>query len=385
MKNNEYVKTIEEAYQKWKEVPVGKSHNKKGEKINKWTLLYRTEDPRRPMWVAQCECGNIGKIRGGKEITQQCTDCQHINAQRDYTGLRFSKLVVLNERERRNNKTYVKCKCDCGNETWVSTGNLTSGEVKSCGCLSHIYHAKPLEDLTGKTFNDLTVIKYSITKNGERYWQCKCKCGTIKDISTRSLTSGRVKSCGCRKFLDIQIGDQFGELTVLQKVENKSENGSFIYLCKCSCGNLCEVPSYHLKRGDWKSCGCNKNKSYGEINIKKLLTINNIDFIRQKTFDNLKAEKGRKYRFDFYVNSKYIIEYDGSQHFKYTGTGWDTEEHFKRARKADLIKNKYCFENNIPIIRIPYDADYTIDDLRLETTRFLLTPENEQTYYESRT
>lgn len=40
------------------------------------------------------------------------------------------------------------------------------------------------------------------------------------------------------------------------------------------------------------------------------------------------------------------------------------------------------YKNNIPLIRIPYNAKYTIEDLRLETTRFLLTPENEKRYYE---
>ena len=47
----------------------------------------------------------------------------------------------------------------------------------------------------------------------------------------------------------------------------------------------------------------------------------------------------------------------------------------------DLKKNKFCFKNNIPLIRIPYDAKYTIDDLKLKTTRFLLIPENEMQYY----
>ena len=42
------------------------------------------------------------------------------------------------------------------------------------------------------------------------------------------------------------------------------------------------------------------------------------------------------------------------------------------------------FCNPLIIIHIPYDADYIIDDLKLETTRFLLTPENEKEYYESR-
>lgn len=88
-----------------------------------------------------------------------------------------------------------------------------------------------------------------------------------------------------------------------------------------------------------------------------------------------------KRSFDFYVNNSYIIEFDGSQHFKYTNIGWDTKEHFERTHKSDLIKNKYCFEHNIPLIRIPYNAKYTFEDLKLETTRFLLTPENEQEYY----
>lgn len=75
-----------------------------------------------------------------------------------------------------------------------------------------------------------------------------------------------------------------------------------------------------------------------------------------------------------------IIEYDGIQHFQ--------NGHFKTlleiTRKNDLLKNKYCFNNNIPLIRIPYDEEYTIDDLKLETTRFLLTPENEKEYYKKR-
>lgn len=57
------------------------------------------------------------------------------------------------------------------------------------------------------------------------------------------------------------------------------------------------------------------------------------------------------------------------------------EEKMKRTRQSDLIKNKYCFEHNIPIIRIPYDVEYTIEDLKIETTKFLLTPENEKQYY----
>lgn len=36
---------------------------------------------------------------------------------------------------KRNGRTYWFCHCDCGNEKIVSSGNLVSGQVKSCGCL----------------------------------------------------------------------------------------------------------------------------------------------------------------------------------------------------------------------------------------------------------
>jgi len=52
----------------------------------------------------------------------------------DLTGHRYGKLTVI---ERRGSKrTYAAwlCKCDCGNEVVVSSGNLRSGNTKSCGC-----------------------------------------------------------------------------------------------------------------------------------------------------------------------------------------------------------------------------------------------------------
>lgn len=59
----------------------------------------------------------------------------------DMLGKRFSRLVV----ERRNGSTPKKefrwlCKCDCGNETTATGGELRRGNVQSCGCLSRDVH-----------------------------------------------------------------------------------------------------------------------------------------------------------------------------------------------------------------------------------------------------
>ena len=112
-----------------------------------------------------------------------------------------------------------------------------------------------------------------------------------------------------------------------------------------------------------------------------LLQKNNIDFELENIFsDCCFLDSGHIAYFDFFIQNKYIIEYDGEQHFKPI-QHWGGKHQYNKNHQHDLLKNKYCFDNNIPIIRIPYDVEYTIDDLKLETTRFLLTPENEQEYY----
>ncbi len=55
-----------------------------------------------------------------------------------------------------------------------------------------------LIDLTGQTFNRLTVIKrMENDKWGQTRWLCQCECGNKKIIQGNHLKSNRIKSCGC--------------------------------------------------------------------------------------------------------------------------------------------------------------------------------------------
>lgn len=47
----------------------------------------------------------------------------------------YGRLTVLEFIERKNNKSYWKCKCNCGNEIIIPITYLTTGDTKSCGCL----------------------------------------------------------------------------------------------------------------------------------------------------------------------------------------------------------------------------------------------------------
>lgn len=65
----------------------------------------------------------------------------------DLTGQRFGRLLVIGEcgRSKDGQKVYL-CRCDCGNETKVRSGNLRRGTTKSCGCINRESVAKRNKD-----------------------------------------------------------------------------------------------------------------------------------------------------------------------------------------------------------------------------------------------
>jgi hypothetical protein len=110
---------------------------------------------------------------------------------------------------------------------------------------------KPREDLTGKIFNEWTVIEYF----GKGKWLCSCSCGkTVKPVKTFYLKSGKSTCCGKCTKVEINIGDKFGEWTVIDNKKYINCESSNV-LCKCSCGRTVkEVFIYDLINGKNKRC-----------------------------------------------------------------------------------------------------------------------------------
>ena len=280
------------------------------------------------------------------------------------------------------NHAWWLCQCTLCKQYFIKQGSALTKKtaLNECECRN---------DLTGQKIGRWTVeyLCEQRTKKRGKIYHCKCKCGNEKDVPAETLKRGESKSCGClnkekiaesvknRCRIDL-TGQRFGKLVAIYPIYN-TEGKHTIWHCKCDCGNECDIDMGNLRSGKSQSCGCTQSKQ--EENIIKLLTKNNIPFQYQYRFSDFATK-----RFDFYINNQYIIEFDGQQHFNYVNSGWNTKEHFERIRKSDLEKNKYCFENNIPLIRIPYNTDYTLEDLRIETTRFLLTKDNEGEYYAKR-
>lgn len=79
-----------------------------------------------------------------------------MNGRIDLTGQRFGRLTVIKFVSRINKRTKWLCKCDCGNETIVSTKCLRNGDTKSCGCLKKD-KAREAKITHGKTSSRLFV------------------------------------------------------------------------------------------------------------------------------------------------------------------------------------------------------------------------------------
>ena len=236
-------------------------------------------------------------------------------------------------------------------------------------------------DLTGKIFTRLTVLQRTEKRGKEWYWQCQCECGNQIEVRGVSLREGKTKSCGCLKketdkqpkgnVIDLQ-GQNFSHLTVLERA-GSDHRGEALWRCQCDCENqtIIEVLGSNLRTGHTTSCGCER-KSKGELSIISLLNSNNISFETEKVM--FKYSTGYGARFDFYVNNSYLIEYDGETHYNHNLHGWHSQEHLLAQQERDAIKNQWCKENNIPLIRIPYThlKDLCIEDLLLETSKFII-------------
>ena len=161
-------------------------------------------------------------------------------------------------------------------------------------------------------------------------------------------------------------GQIFGKWTVLEKAKKRSSNGGIYWHCKCECGEERDVLSQSLREGRSLSCGKHSNISKGNVKIAEILDENGFDYEIEKKFASC-VDK-RYLPFDFYVDNKYLIEYDGKQHYD-KNSPFD----YEYTHKHDLMKSKWCKENNIPLIRIPYTQydDLSIKDLVLETSNFI--------------
>ena len=122
-------------------------------------------------------------------------------------------------------------------------------------------------------------------------------------------------------------------------------------------GSFWQTPHAHLSNQGCPICG----ESQGEKKIRIFLTKNDIKFEQEKQFNGCKNV--RPLLFDFYLpQCNLCIEYDGKQHFiphDFNSKESDEKklENLKLVQLRDQIKNDYCEQKGINLLRIKYDEN----------------------------
>ena len=262
----------------------------------------------------------------------------------------------------KNNENLATCNPLLAKE-WHPTknGNLTPFDV-TCGSNKIIWWLLPYDDpKTGKHFNF--------------EWQAKI--------------NNRNKGASCPFLSGRQVWKNFNDLATcnpqLAKEWHPTKNGDLTpFDVTCSSNKIVWwLLSYDdPKTGkhfnfEWQASIYNRNKGNGcpflnsskcEILLYNLMKKCKINFIPEQKFDNCKD----KYYlpFDLYLcDENIIIECDGIQHFTpidYFGG----KSAFELNKKHDNLKNEYCKNNNIALLRIPYIFDTNVDKDKIVNMAF---------------
>lgn len=127
---------------------------------------------------------------------------------------------------------------------------------------------------------------------------------------------------------------------------------------RCRCGEIFETSYTNYSRHNVRQCArCGMLESYGERRIRQHLTERQITFEQEKRFKDCRDKKPLP--FDFYLpEHNTIIEFDGKHHFEDT-----VFQNHAITAKHDAIKNAYCEQHGIRLLRIPYHSVDNIEDI----------------------
>ena len=232
--------------------------------------------------------------------------------------------------------------------------NINKG--KTINLLSHDVFVKKLKNVT----EDIIPVDQYCGRGKNIRFECKI-CGHIWSNQPGNILNGQqCPQCTGRIPYTLEtfkekmknINSDIEVIGPFNGVRNKVK-------CKCKkCNNIWHPLATGILRGG-RCPVCNESK--GELLIRKYLIDHDISFIPQYTFDN--CRRLRCLPFDFYLpDYDMLIEYDGQQHFASVDV-FGGQERFIYQQENDNIKNKYCKDHNIKLLRIAFYEMDNIDDI----------------------
>lgn len=232
-------------------------------------------------------------------------------------------------------------------------------DIKGCEYCAHKkFLDGELENLCKQGSPHITIITKPIFQINQRV-DCVCeKHGNLAGVRIGNLIDG----CGCAKCgldklakqmlltvdeVNAIVGMNHPNATIISEYQ---DSRTPLTLCCNKCGFT--YKGYVHARKQCPNC---ERYYYGEKMIQIYLEGRNIDYIPQYKF--VDCCNKRPLPFDFYLPEHNIcIEYQGKQHYEAVDL-FGGDEGFEYRRKNDEIKRKYCKENEINLIEIPYTCN----------------------------
>lgn len=181
-----------------------------GDQFGSWTVM--DEGPlngRNRYYLCRCVCGKERLVQGSSLRTGRSTSCgcsRYHFVTRDLTGETLGKWTVLERLVDAWGTVSYRCRCVCGTERVVPENEMHRLPDGSCGCVQRQNFKKvwkrereAAEDEIGKTFGSWTVLAIDVTPrpSRQRYYLCRCVCGTERSVRRSALVSGKSPNCGC--------------------------------------------------------------------------------------------------------------------------------------------------------------------------------------------
>lgn len=199
-------------------------------------------------------------------------------------------------------------------------------------------------------------------KCNDKWYKYKCdKCEYEGWAMESELLRGSGCSCCIGKVVVKGINDigttrpEFKKFFIGSDYEKYTKGSNKLVKLKCpDCGNTKYMNVYDLTRRGI-CCSCSDKNSYPTKFMFKILSLLNISFKKEKSFEwglYFYNGKYRKCYYDFYFklnNKEYIVEMDGAWHKRDNNMSGVT---LKDTKYIDSEKDRLAKENNIEVIRI---------------------------------
>lgn len=259
----------------------------------------------------------------------------------------------------KNEKTYMDFICSCGEPFKTTYEQFKNGKHQCNKCSRETAKLtflkdkniiiKLVEDKLGDDFIILNKNEYKNMNTSFNIYHKECK-HIFKRKVTKILNGNQIDCgfCGIQAHLSFESAKYKLYKLVGNEYELLNLHNGILTIKRNECGCILNRTLSDIRRRGIK-CEC-QLQSKGETKVEKYLINNDILYEKQYKFENCKFYK--ELPFDFYLPQyNILIEYDGEQHYRIL-KHWGGLEGFIIRKIRDTIKDIYCKDNNIELIRI---------------------------------